>query len=117
MITTIKNYLFLHFVLILYSFAALFSKRAAGYDFLSIPFLANYGIVLIILLFYAILWQQVLKRFSLSTAFSNKSVVILWGMLWGILFFGEGINFFMLAGALLIIVGIYFVGKDEHESN
>ena len=52
------------------------------------------------------IWQQVLKRLDLSVAFANKGITIIWGILWGILLFGEKITFGMVIGAIIVIAGI-----------
>lgn len=51
----------------------------------------------------------------LSAAFANKAVVIIWGILWGILFFQEKIRWNILIGIILIITGITLVGGEEQD--
>lgn len=109
----IKDYIFLHGILFLYSMGSLYSKAAAQQSFLSAKFCVFYGLMLLNLMIYAILWQQVLKRFSLTTAFANKAVVILWGMIWGATVFQEKIKFNMIIGAAIIIVGVLMVVKSD----
>lgn len=108
-----RDFLFLHAILIVYSLASVCSKLAAGYDFLSQGFILYYGLVLVILAVYALLWQQVLKRMPLTVAFANKAVVIIWGIIWGIFLFGETLRPAMIAGALIIVLGIYLVVTDD----
>lgn len=108
----INNYILLHLLLFLYSFCGVFSKLASHYDFLSWQFCVFYGISLLILGIYAIAWQQILKKFKLTTAFFNKAVTIIWGMLWGILFFKEVVTWNMVLGAIVVLVGIGLVVKD-----
>lgn len=109
----IKDYIFLHAILIMYSLGGVFSKSAAQHEFLSFGFILFYGLVLANLFVYAILWQQALKRLPLTTAFANKSITVVWGMLWGILFFREKISLFMIIGAAVIVFGIYLVVTDH----
>ena len=109
----VKNFVFLHLLLFMFSFCGVFSKLAAGYEFLSLKFCIFYIISIIILGIYAILWQQVLKRFSLTTAFFNRAVNVIWGMIWGLLVFHEKIKFNMIIGCILIMIGIWKVKKDE----
>lgn len=109
----IKDFIFLHFALIIYSFAAIFSKLASKKNILSFDFFIFYGLLLTCLFVYAILWQQVLKKVSLTTAFANRSVVIIWGIVWGCLLFSEKIHISNIIGAIVIIVGIYFVVVDN----
>lgn len=111
----IKALVFLHIILFVYSMCGIASKTAARYPVLSPKFLFFYGIVLIGLFVYALLWQQILKVLPVTMAYVNKAVTIIWGMLWGKLFFGESITWNKLLGAAIIICGVYFVITSEEE--
>lgn len=114
----IKTLFALHMLLMVYSTSGILSKLAAGVDFLSIEFCLYYGGVLLLLGGYAIGWQQILKRLPLTTAFSNKAVTIVWGIVWGALFFFEPITLPKAVGALLIIAGVVlFSHADGQESS
>ena len=108
----INKNIYLHLLMFLFSFCSVFSKLAAQNEFLSAKFCIFYGISILILGVYAILWQQVLKKFSLTTAFFNKAVTIIWGMLWGLRFFKETITLNMLVGAVVVLIGVGLVVKD-----
>lgn len=108
----VNKYVLLHLLLFFFSFCGVFSKLAATNDFLSFKFCMFYGISILILGIYAILWQQILKRFSLTTAFFNKAVTIIWGMLWGAIFFKETITINMIIGTIVVLIGIGLVVKD-----
>lgn len=108
--TKVKNYVLLHILFLFYSLVGIFSKLASQHDFLSMEFILFYGMVLLDLGVYAIFWQQVLKKLPLTTAFSNKAITIVWGMLWGILFFGECVSLVRIFGATLIVGGIIYLG-------
>lgn len=109
----IRNYLFLHASLLIYSIGAIFAKTASTKEFLSKEFILFYGLFLMVLFIYAILWQQILKRFPLTVAFANKAIVILWGIIWGNLFFNESLRWGMLLGSAIIVSGIYLVVSDD----
>lgn len=111
--TEIKNLLFLHIVLLIYSLTSVLSKTAA--EERGIKFFALYGAVLFCLALYAVLWQIVLKRFSLTVAFVNKAIVVVWGILWGWLFFDEAVTWNKLVGAVIIMIGIMLVVRDSDE--
>ena len=111
----LKDYLLLHIILIFYSLGSICSKMAANHVFLSLNFCIFYGLVLLDLAVYAILWQQILKKFSLTIAFANKAITIIWGILWGFLFFKENISLKQVIGAIIIIIGICLVVTDENE--
>ena len=82
----------------------------------SIPSFACYGGVLLSLGIYAIGWQQIIKRIPLTTAFANKAVTVVWGIVWGALFFHEQITIGKAVGALLVVFGVILYAKagDDH---
>jgi drug/metabolite transporter (DMT)-like permease len=101
----------------MYSLGGICSKFAGQAEFLSLQFIVLYGLVLLNLFVYAIFWQQILKRLPLVTAYSNKAVTVIWGILWGFLFFGEPVTWKKLAGSLIIIAGVYFVVSDQGQTD
>ena len=109
----IRNYVYLHLLLFLFSFCAVFTKLAAQNEFLSLKFIIFYGISILILGIYAILWQQILKKFDLTTAFFNKAVVVIWGMIWGTIFFDEEITIKMIIGVIIVLIGVGLVVTDN----
>lgn len=106
-------YLVLHLFLMIYSTSGLVSKLAAGKAFLSMPFLLLYGLEILLLGFYAIGWQQFIKRMPLSLAYANRSVAVVWGCVWGLLFFHEHLSPGKLLGALLVLGGIALYGYAD----
>lgn len=66
----------------LYSTSGIFSKLAANAEIMSSKFVFCYIIILLLLATYAVGWQQVIKRLPLTTAFANKAVTVVWGILW-----------------------------------
>lgn len=109
-------WLLLHFLVFLFSLFSLFAKFAAGHELLSPPWFVFYGLALLMLGFYAIGWQQVMKRLPLSSAYANKAAAVLWGQLWGLLFFGERLSPGRVAGALLIVAGIILYARSSGEA-
>ena len=115
----VKNYIQLHLNILLFSLTSVFSKMASVqynrhglgsiwlYVFLALM-IGNCGI-------YAIAWQQVIKKFSLSTAYANKSVYLLWSQIWAVVIFfmkicpGTGI----LSGILVVLTGVWVVQRYE----
>lgn len=111
-----KTLLVLHIMLMIYSLSGIFSKLAAGEKFLSIKFCIYYGMIILLLGFYAIGWQQVIKRLPLTTAFANKAITIIWGMVWGVLFFSEPITFGKILGAIFVILGVIIFAYSEKDA-
>lgn len=108
-----KVYLALHGSLMLSSLSTVASKKAANEEFLSLSWLLYYGMVLGIMFLYALAWQQILKYLPLSVAYANKAVGLVWGMVWGVLFFQEAVTFRMIVGAVIIFAGIYLVVWED----
>lgn len=109
----IKNFIYLHAIFFLYSLTAVLGKLSSELTFMSFKFIILYGSILTILFVYAILWQQIIKRMSLVTAYTNKAIIVVWGMIWGTLIFDERVTFGMIIGTIIIFVGIYLVASDE----
>lgn len=103
----------LHLMLMVYSLGGIFSKRAAGEAFLSFGFCFNYGAVLFLLVIYAVVWQQIIKRLPLTTAFANKAVTLLWGILWGKIFFEESITAGKIVGVIMVMAGVILYSLAE----
>lgn len=115
MSSRIKTLFALHILLMVYSTSGILSKLAAGVDFLSWQFVALYGGVIALLGVYAIGWQQILKRMPLTSAFSNKAVTIVWGIIWGMLFFHEPLTAGKAMGALFIIAGVVLFAHADKD--
>lgn len=109
----IKDILILQLAVVLFSGASVMSKFASGEDFLSIGFILFMGIEVVILGLYAILWQQLLKRFDLSIAYANKAMVLLWYMVWAMIIFKEQVGIKNYIGVAIVIVGILFINRPE----
>ncbi len=99
----------LHIILALFSVSGIFSKLAAGEDMLSRKWILYYGTVLLFLFIYAIAWQQIIKKMPIVTAYANKAAMVIWGIIWGYIFFGEAVTIKKIIGAIIIIAGVYLV--------
>ena len=115
----LKVLFLLHLMLMIYSLSGICSKKAAEVPFLSLKFCLDYGIVILLLGFYAIGWQQIIKRLPLTTAFANKAVTVVWGIIWGAVFFHEKITLGKLLGAAIVIAGVvlYVLSDKQEESH
>lgn len=97
----------------LYSTGGIVSKLAAGQPFMSLPFIALYGLEILILGFYAIGWQQFIKRMPLSVAYANKAATVIWGCIWGVLIFHEHLTPGKIIGGLLVLAGVALYGYAD----
>ena len=112
---TIKTLLILHIMIMIYSMSGICSKRAAAVPFLSIEFCLYYCGIILLLGFYAIGWQQIIKRLPLTTAFANKAVTVVWGIVWGVLFFHEKVSIGNVIGAVLVMAGVILFAKSDEK--
>lgn len=108
-ISDIKYFVILHLFLGVYSLTGVASKLAAQADFMSFAFIMYYGLVLLGLFIYAIAWQQIIKHMPLITAYANRGVTVIWGLVWGYFIFAEKITVQKLAGAAVIVGGIALI--------
>ena len=54
----------------------------------------------------------------LTTAFANKAITVVWGIIWGLIFFQERITAGKLLGAALVIAGVaLYATADGGKSN
>ena len=111
-----KVFLALHLLLLFYSCSSVLSKLAAAQEFLSWGFILCYGGMFLILVIYAVGWQQILKRLPLTVAFANKAVTLVWSMVFGALLFRESIQLNQLIGCALAVAGVVlFVQPDSED--
>ncbi|MBD5473762.1 MAG: transporter [Lachnospiraceae bacterium] len=111
-----KDLLMLQSVFFIYSISSVVLKLASGKEFLSFEFFLFYGLDVMILGVYALLWQQVIKKFELSVAYANKAITLLWALAWGIVLFHEQITPGKVVGIVLVMIGILVLNSGEGSS-
>ena len=113
----LKSYIQLHLNILLFSLTGVFSKLASqeynkhgltGWMLYLFLFLmvANCGV-------YAIAWQQVIKKFELTTAYANKSVYLLWSQIWAVVIYKENLSVQNIIGILVVLIGVWVVQRYE----
>ncbi len=114
----ILPYIFLHIIILIYSLSSICSKMAASKEFLSLQWTILYGLVILSLGVYAILWQQILKNVQLNIAYASKAVTLIWNSLWGILIFEETLTITNIIGDIIVVTGVFLIvigGEKKHE--
>ncbi|MBQ0142156.1 MAG: EamA family transporter [Prevotellaceae bacterium] len=91
---------------LLYACVTIFTKYASQQEIMSINYLLGLGGAVVVMGIYAILWQQVLKRIELSTAYMFKGTSLVFVLLLAALLFDESITWTNIVGAMIIISGI-----------
>ncbi len=105
--------LLLQISVLVYSLSTVAANMASKYEFLSWGYILFFGLDFFILAVYAVLWQQVIKKFQLSVAYANKAVTLMWSMLWNYLIFSQGITPFKVVGVLLVMAGVIIMNIGE----
>lgn len=111
----IKVLLGLHLLLALFSMSGIMSKLASGFPFLSLGFIGCYGAMVCILGVYALGWQQVIKRMPLTSAYANRAITVVWGIVWGAVLFGESVSAPKFIGALVVLAGVALYATADGE--
>ena len=111
--TKLKDICILQIVIAIYTLSTVCAKFASGQEFMSFQFILYYGIEMMILGVYAIIWQQLLKKFDVSIAYANKAMGLLWSIVWAILIFNDTITIKNVIGVIIVIIGTIIVNSDE----
>lgn len=111
----IRYFIFLHIIILISSITGIISKIASQQKFLSMKFIILYCLMIFVLGIYAICWQQIIKRLPLTIAYTNKAVTVIWGIVFGRIFFNESITLKQVIGAVIIIIGIVLFVKADKE--
>jgi len=107
-----KTIVALQLVVMVYTLSSVAAKLASGQEPFSFDFLLFYGIEILILGIYAIAWQQIIKRCDLSVAYANRSMAILWSLIWTVVFFQEELTVKNIIGVIIVFAGTMIVNSD-----
>lgn len=113
---TLKNILLLQAIIVLYTVSSVMAKLASSSTESLLRMLVFLGLEFVILAVYAVLWQQMIKRFELSVAYANRSMAILWSMIWAVIFFHDEITRRNILGVLLVLLGTIMINLDAKET-
>lgn len=107
----------LQLVIMIYSISSVVAKIASKQQTFSRSFFVWYGLELLCLGIYAILWQQMIKKIELSKAYANRAMVLGWSLLWAFFGFHEQISLQNIIGVLLVMAGIIVIncGKEKDD--
>ena len=108
----ISTYLALVGVNLIYACTSIFTKMASRQEMLSWPYLFWIAGAIGVMGVYALLWQQIIKRMPLSTAYMFKGTGLIFVLLISALLFGEAITLNNVLGSAIIIAGIVLYAKS-----
>jgi drug/metabolite transporter (DMT)-like permease len=92
------------------------SKMASTSDGNMVKFLFWFGLEFVVLGIYAVLWQQMIKRFELSVAYANRSMAVVWSMIWAVIFFHDNITVNNIIGVCLVVAGTFIINVEGEET-
>ena len=105
------KYLALIGVNLIYACTSICTKMASQQEILSWSYLLWIAGAICIMGLYALLWQQVIARMPLSTAYMFKGTSLIFVLLFSALLFGEAITLNHVIGAIIIIIGIILYSR------
>lgn len=108
----IKNIILLQLIVIIYTINSIIGKLSAGEEFMSMRFILFYVAEVGVLGIYALLWQQMIKRFDLSIAYANRAMALIWSAVWAVVIFHESLSVKNIIGILLVIAGTVVVNTE-----
>lgn len=109
---SVKIIIALQLAVMIYTLSSVAAKLAAMQEAFSISFLLFYGLEILMLGIYAIAWQQIIKRCDLSVAYANRSMAILWSLIWTVVFFHEALTLKNIIGVFIVFAGTMIVNSD-----
>lgn len=108
----IKNIILLQIIVIIYTINSIIGKLSAGEEFMSMRFILFYVAEVGVLGIYALLWQQMIKRFDLSIAYANRAMALIWSAVWAVVIFHESLSIKNIIGIMLVIAGTVVVNTE-----
>ena len=78
----------------------------------SLSYLLWFSGAVVIIAVYAFIWQQVLRRMDLSTAYMFKGTTLIFTMLIAALLFGETVTVPNIIGSLIIVCEIVILARS-----
>lgn len=108
----IKNIILLQLIVIIYTINSIIGKLSAGEELMSMRFILFYVAEVGVLGIYALLWQQMIKRFDLSIAYANRAMALIWSAVWAVVIFHESLSIKNIIGILLVIAGTVVVNAE-----
>lgn len=91
-------------------------KMASMQEFMSLAYIAYFGLTVLVMAVYAVLWQKVLEDIPLNIAYLCKSSTVGISLLYAYMFFGEQITLRNILGCIMIIAGVMILSYRREET-
>ncbi len=106
-----KRYLALIGVNLIYACTSIFTKMASRQEMLSWSYILCIAGAVGVMGVYALLWQQIITKMPLSTAYMFKGTSLIFVLLISALLFDEAISLNNVVGSAIIILGIVLFAR------
>jgi drug/metabolite transporter (DMT)-like permease len=110
-----KKVLLLGACFLVASSSGVFLKLASMYKFLSFPYIFYFGITVLVMGVYAVLWQEVLKLIPLNKAYLYKSSGVGISLMYAYIIFDEKITVYNIIGCSMIVAGIIILSYKRRQ--
>lgn len=97
---------------LIYACTYICMKMASSHEFLSAPYILWMAGAVGVMGIYAVLWQQILTRVQLSTAYMFKGTSLIFVLALSALLLDEGITWQNILGSVIIVSGIILYAKS-----
>lgn len=114
---TYLTYLALIVVNLIYACTAIFTKMASQQEVMSLPYLLWIVGAVGVMGLYALLWQQVIARMPVSTAYMFKGTSLIFVLFFSVLLFNETITISNIIGSVVIVAGILLYARADESAN
>ena len=104
-------YLSLIGINLIYACTSVCTKLASKQAVMSWPYVLWVIGAIVVLGVYAMLWQQVIRKMPISSAYMFKGTSLVFILLFSALLFGESITWTNIIGSVIIISGIVLFAK------
>lgn len=111
-----NNIIFAIVIYTIFPLSSVFMKYASAEENLIMKVFL-FGLSILSLGIFSLLWQKLLKRVDLVKAYLFKSTTIIWNVIYGIILFNEKITLTMIIGIAITTIGVMvtIIGGKENE--
>ena len=102
---------------LIYACTAIFTKMASQQEVFSLSYLWWIAGAVGVMGLYALLWQQVIARMPVSTAYMFKGTSLIFVLIFSVLLFNETITISNIIGSVVIIAGILLYARADESAN
>lgn len=109
----LKSIFFGTIIYCLFSLSSVFMKFASAETNLFYKLLL-FGASILLLGIFSVLWQKLLSKMNLNRAYYFKGTTLIWGLIFGVIFFQETVTINMIIGLVICLSGVIIILGDKN---